>query len=52
MRMAGRANVPAYVNEPLVVVSVTRIASASLVVHVHMSSGAFMPRGQTVLSYG
>src|SRR5689334_9953155 len=51
-RMAGRAKVPVHENEPLVVVSAIWMASASPVAHVHMRSGASMPLGHTVLSYG
>jgi hypothetical protein len=52
IRMGGGPNVPVYVNEPLVVASFTRIASALLGIHDHCTSGASMPRGHTVASYG
>src|SRR5579883_502147 len=52
VRIAGRPKVPAYVKEPLVVESAILIASASFIDQLHMRSGASIPRGHTVLSYG
>ena len=49
-RTAGGANVPVQENEPLVDLRAMRIASAFPGAHVHMSRGASIPRGQTVLS--
>src|ERR1700677_4151630 len=58
-RMAGRPNVPDQVNDPVVVARSIRIASASPGApgppggaQVHIRSGARIPRGHTVWSYG
>ncbi len=50
VRMAGLAKVPVYENEPVVVLSVIWIASASPIDQLHISRGARRPRGHTVLS--
>ena len=56
IRMAGRPKVPVHENDPVVVVSLIWMASASPGAlppggaQVHMRSGASMPRGHTVLS--
>ena len=51
-KIAGRPKVPVHENEPLAVASEIWMASASPVLQSHMSSGADIPRGHTVLSYG
>src|SRR5215468_6844705 len=52
IRIAGLPNLPVQVNEPLVVLRSIWLASASPGAQSHIRSGASIPRGHTVLSYG
>ncbi len=51
-RIAGRANVPVHWKEPLVVLRLIWIASASPMLQFHIKFGASRSRGQSVLGYG